>query len=157
MVIFLAILGFVGIGVHALLWSLSSAAIQSAAIQSAMPSDASVVLVSPSPDKKFKAVVFNQNGGGAISPYCFDYVSVVGEHAAESAAWGEELSVFVASCEAFGDWGKDIKWSSPSELQIRFDLEKGLSGINAMTLRDHAIGSSVSVRYLPKSYVTEAQ
>jgi hypothetical protein len=80
----------------------------------------------PSPDGNFKAVLFNANGGGAISPYCYDAISVV---QAGTQANGNSKSerVYLAGCHAFVDKltnnrtnGPKIRWLANDRLEITY-------------------------------------
>lgn len=143
----LAVFGAAGIAFHGLL------GFERSSFPSTMPDDAGVVGSLPSPDHEYKAVVFNQNGGGAISPYCFDYISIVPAGTADKDAWAEQFSVFAASCGslAFAMWGEDLKWKSSDELQIRFDPTTGARGISAMTIKGYAAGGKIRLSYAQKN------
>jgi hypothetical protein len=94
-----------------------------------------------SPDQKYKAILFSENGGGAISPYCFDYVSVAPASLETAKANKRAFHVYEGSCHSLGFLERKdkppvlesaplIKWVSSSELEITFDRTQASQGIN---------------------------
>lgn len=83
-----------------------------------------------SPDKKNKAVFFSDAGGGGISPYCVNIISVVPANTSDYVAYKDENIVYVADCHQIGvQHTKDsfhfvydpiINWKSNEELGITF-------------------------------------
>lgn len=83
-----------------------------------------------SPDKKNKAVFFMSTGGGGISPYCVNVISVVPANTPDYIAWDSENNVYVADCHPIGvQHTKDseynvydpiINWKSNEELGVTF-------------------------------------
>ena len=114
--------------------------------------DTSIIRSFPTPNHEYKAVIFNQNGGGAWSPYCIDYLSVVPGSTADKDAWGDKYSVFIAGCGSLSN----LKWISEKELQITFDADKGVQSVSALTLKGYADHGKVSVSYLQTSYILSA-
>lgn len=109
-----------------------------------------------SPDGNFKAVQFNANGGGGISPYCFDYISVAPASVPDAATNQDSFRVYTASCHSLGfvqSPGKPafhvnaplIKWLSNSVLEITFDPTMAASGINEFVLRGWASTGQIRV------------
>ncbi|MEO9169282.1 MAG: hypothetical protein ABI230_12845 [Aestuariivirga sp.] len=145
----LAVIGAAGVVAHGLVGFLQQAP------SSLIRDDTTVIGSIVSPDHEYKAIIFNQDGGGGLSPYCIDYVSVVPEKIADKQAWGDNYSVFVASCGSLTDGHErdDVKWLSGKELQITFDADIGVKGVSAMTLKGYADRGAISVSYLQKSYI----
>lgn len=98
-----------------------------------------------SPDKRYKAVLFNINGGGGISPYCVNTISVVPSNIPDSIACRPENIVYLADCHSVGiQHTKDsfyhvndpiIRWISNKELGITFAEAREFQ----TTSRDNAI------------------
>ena len=108
----------------------------------------------PSPDGNFKAVLFNANGGGAISPYCYDAISVV---QAGTQANGNSKSerVYLAGCHAFVDKltnnrtnGPKIRWLANDRLEITFSANQAAMGVSELTLKGWAAGGKVRMVYV---------
>src|SRR3954463_257090 len=53
------------------------------------------------PDGRMRAMLLNYNGGGAISPYCYDVVSVLPASAPDAQAGHERFEVFSGECDSF--------------------------------------------------------
>jgi hypothetical protein len=109
-----------------------------------------------SPDGKFKAVLFNENGGGGISPYCFDFISVVPASVPNPTANQDSYRVYEASCHTLGFMKSQdgrrmmvgaplIHWSSNSVLEITFDPKMAASGINNFIFRVWAVKGQVQI------------
>ncbi len=118
--------------------------------------DAEVLKVVYSPNKKYKAVLFNENGGGAISPYCFDFISVVPASMADSAANQDSYSVYSGSCHSLGfvyqkglpphlENAPLLSWSSDSMLEITFDPTEAAVGIKELIFRGWADSGHIRV------------
>jgi hypothetical protein len=102
-----------------------------------------------SPDGQYRAIIYQQSGGGGLAPYCFDFASVVTQEVSDNEATSPRFRVLEASCGAVHV--KDIKWISVHELLIVPDLNSGTSGnIDAVKLRGIADGIKVKVSYAPK-------
>lgn len=142
----LAAIGALALIVLGLIWFVPSL------LSKTMPDGASVVGSFLSPDRKYKAVVFNENGGGGFAPYCFDFVSVAPEAIADRDAWPEHFKVFTAACGSlmWAHWGDDIKWKSANALQITFDPTVGARGTK-MTLKGQSADGKVSIMFTSKN------
>ncbi len=108
-----------------------------------------------SPDQTYKAILFNQNGGGAIAPYCFDLVSVVPENIDEKIALTLRYVVFVASCGAinYQKWNADIQWLGSKELRITFDYKIGARGISKLRIQNHDVEEKILITYEDKNQI----
>lgn len=117
-----------------------------------MPDDAFTTGSYLSPDNQRKAVVFIQAGGGGISPYCSQSISVIASEMEDKLAWGSDYTVFTSSCGSVGsDENIDgVKWVSVKQLSITFDVNVGISGISALMLKNHADEGQVRVIYVPR-------
>lgn len=117
----LAALGLIVIVFYGSAWMLSRS--------DARRADAWVVESVPAPDGRYKAVVFSENGGGGISPYCFDSVYVSDANTHDEQALNEANLVVGGSCDVLvGVRGERIRWTSPSELRIAIDPRPASGG-----------------------------
>lgn len=112
----------------------------------------SELLSIPSPDGAYKAVLFNENGGGAISPYCVDRIVVVA--ASETVRRVVDAPVvYQAACMTFRDPttnnrtnGPAIDWVSDRQLRITFSPTQGSAGADEL-LRGYADRGRVRIVY----------
>lgn len=118
--------------------------------------DAGVKEAIYSPDGKFKAVLFNENGGGAISPYCFDFISVAPASMPDAATNRDSYRVYSAGCHSLGfvhSPGEPpflvgaplVRWNSNSVLEITFDPTMAASGIKEFILRGWDVAGQIRV------------
>jgi hypothetical protein len=104
-----------------------------------------------SPDGKYKAVTFKEFGGGSISPYCFDYVSVVPAGIPDQAANYDKYRIYAGSCHSLGFCGNVeqeapiLHWMSASVLEIVFDPTKSANGISELTFRGSARSGNIRI------------
>ena len=100
-----------------------------------------------SPDKRFKAVLYSANGGGGISPFCYDSVYVVTSSAEAS---NDSQRVYLAGCHSFADHtnGPEVRWLSNNRLQIRFAANQGARGVDHLELKGFAEGGKVVMAYV---------
>lgn len=122
-----------------------------------MPSD-DVYIDKPlySPDGKYMAVVFSENGGGAISPYCFDNVSVVQASLTPKQAYARRFRVYEGACHSLGFFypihgspallnAPLLKWSSLRKLEITIDFRQAALGVNKVLLAVHSDDGLVEI------------
>ena len=94
------------------------------------------------------AVVFSESGGGGISPYCFDDVSVVPASLTPTQAYARRFRVYEGACHTLGFFypvhGRPtlmnaplLKWSNPRELEITIDPRQAAQGANKVLLAAH--------------------
>ena len=108
----------------------------------------------PSPDGKYKAVLFKEYGGAAGAGYCYDAISVV-------AAGGkvdsndESQRVYLAGCHSLVDPltnnhtnGPEIKWLANNRLQIRFSANQGARGVSQLILKGFAASGQIYMAYV---------
>ena len=109
-----------------------------------------------SPDQKYKAVMSSENGGGAISPYCFDYVSVVPADLEDKEAIKKTYRVYAGNCHTLGfSYPKDklpslvnaplLKWKNSTELEITFDRKFAEQRINGFFLAAQADAGRIKI------------
>ena len=93
-----------------------------------------------SPTNKYKVIVFSESGGGAISPYCFDFVSVVPALMDTTNAFKRIFHVYAGGCHSLLSPAQNdkspilehaplLKWKSDTELEISFDQKSAATGI----------------------------
>jgi hypothetical protein len=119
--------------------------------------DARVIKVVHSPDRKYKAVLFNDNGGGAFAPYCFDFVYVVPVSVADASANRDTYLVYSGSCHPLEFQSQaaspryvnapQLRWSSNSQLEIAFDPTLAAQGIKELTFRALAAEGKVRIAH----------
>lgn len=144
----LAALGLIVIVVSGAAWMLG----RSDAPSGAQRADAWVVESYSAPDGRFKAVVFNQNGGGAISPYCFDSVYVSKGDRPDEQAWDDANLVLNGACGVLvGERGESIRWNSPTELRIAIDLTVGSRRISTLRLSGYAMTGQVKIVFATRN------
>lgn len=107
-----------------------------------------------SPDKKYKAILFNVNGGGGISPYCMDAIAVAPASIADKAANAKRYVVYRGGCCKFRDYKTNssencpvIRWLSNNGLQITFSAIDTATGIGEMMLKGHDHSGRVMMVY----------
>lgn len=100
-----------------------------------------------SPNQQYKAVLFNWNGGGGISPYCIDSISVVPSALSDSNADNDDYTVYTGACHAVGnnDNAPKIKWLSDKQLEITFDSTLAAQGVNKTILRGYAAKGDIQI------------
>jgi hypothetical protein len=122
------------------------------------PSD-DVYIAKPlySPDGKYMAVVFSESGGGGISPYCFDDVSVVPTSLTQAQAYARRFRVYEGACHTLGFFypvhslptllnAPLLKWSNSRELEITFDPRQAALGVNKIVLAAHNDDGLVQIK-----------
>jgi hypothetical protein len=105
-----------------------------------------------SPDGAYKAILFNENGGGGISPYCVDTIVVAA--ASETVRRVVDAPVvYQAACMTFRDPatnnrtnGPGIEWISSRQLRITFSPTQGSAGVDEL-LRGYADRGRVRIVY----------
>ena len=128
-----AIAGLIGLTVHWVRWDR----------QNHMPSGAAVRKVLDSPDGRYKAITFEEAGGGAISPYCFQIVAVVGRYTVPENGWNEASTIFEGNCTP----DIDVNWIDGVTLKITFSPDLVAQGIAAARLKANAVHGEVHVTY----------
>ena len=109
-----------------------------------------------SPSNKFKAIVFTENGGGGISPYCFDIVSVVPVSTETANSFKKMFHVYEGGCHSLRITSQNeappilenaplVKWKSDSELEIEFDKKSAMIGINKFSFVSQADDGRIKI------------
>jgi hypothetical protein len=102
----------------------------------------------PSPDGRFKAVVFVSMGGGPGTSYCGTSVYVVPATFADAWIGGLSNLVYSAHCGGMseGHWEQNIIWRSPRLLEIAFDPTAGAAD-GGLEIREDAIRGEVQIKF----------
>jgi hypothetical protein len=109
-----------------------------------------------SPDGKYAAVVFSESGGGAISPYCIDVVSIVPASLTRAQAYARHFRVYEGACHSLGFFypvqglptllnAPLLKWSSSHELEITINPKQATLGVNRLLLAAHSDDGLVQI------------
>ena len=100
-----------------------------------------------SPSRQYKAVLYNWNGGGGLSPYCINSISVVPSALSDSNASEDSYAVYTGACHAVGDsdYAPAIKWLSDNQLEITFDPTLAARGVNKAILRGYAVSGRIQI------------
>jgi hypothetical protein len=107
------------------------------------PDDANVVAVTKSQDGHYSAVIFMHAGGGALAPFCIEYVSVVDSGILPKDAWERNKSVFTSSCNA----QMSLRWITDRQLEITFNPTLAAEGVDTARLRRYADSGHVEITY----------
>lgn len=137
----LIVVGALWVGGHSLMWLVEATR---TFWQSGKPA-----MEIPSPDGRYKAVVFVSMGGGPGTSYCGTSVYVVSSRVSAAAIGGDRDRVYSGSCGGLreGHWKQSIRWKSARELDIVFDPTSATSGSTGeATIRGYAGG--VRIDYL---------
>jgi hypothetical protein len=115
-----------------------------------------LVAVVYSPDKTYKAILFNKKRGmpdGYVNPLCFNTVSVVPVAIENDAAKSEQYLVYRGGCHSLGLSGgprlepPQIKWLSGKELEITFNPTTATADVAKVELSGHDASSYVTLQY----------
>ena len=102
-----------------------------------------------SPSKIYKAIIFTESGGGGLSPYCFDFVSVVPASVELTNSFKRKFHVYAAGCHSLPSSNTHDKsltlehapllnWKSDTELELTFDQRAAGIGIREFVFVSHA-------------------
>ncbi|MGO4569651.1 hypothetical protein AB4Z52_32565 [Rhizobium sp. 2YAF20] len=108
-----------------------------------MPEEMSVQDDLSSPDAAHRAIVFTEAGGGGISPFCSELVSVVRAGISEQAAWPSSNWVFSGNCGSLNH----VSWQSKDRLLISLNRSLAQRGNNGLSLEGFGDGLKVMVLY----------
>ena len=86
------------------------------------------VAVTPSPSGSYKAVLTTWAGGGGISPYCYNRLTVIPTAATTNSESATAMAVFEGECATFPlrngavENSPSIHWESDTKLKVRFSI-----------------------------------
>lgn len=109
-----------------------------------------------SPDQRYMAVHSTASGGGAISPYCFDYVSVFPAYVGTAGADSKEFRVYEGACHSLGFAtssnelpthvdAPQLKWINANEIEITFDRARASDGIKKFVFLSQADNGRIRI------------
>lgn len=102
-----------------------------------------------SPDGRRRAIAFHEAGGGGVSPYCFEYVSVVELDRTDAEAFKADFRIYEGSCGGLRGTKQDFKveWLSNTRLLVGFDPTVAARDISKVSLRGHDHTGAVKIEY----------
>jgi hypothetical protein len=83
-----------------------------------------------SPGEKFKATVLTFAGGGALSPYCYEKVSIVPAAATDRDTAESRFEIYSGPCDGFAprndviEQSPKLNWLSDTELRITISINQ---------------------------------
>jgi hypothetical protein len=104
----------------------------------------------PSPSGKYKAIVFTNTGGGAISPSCFQRVSVAPTEMKDSDVEREaKHEVYSGTCDSFAnhDSAPKLEWTTETSLRIEFPINATAISPIKVSLKKSDASNTVSVSF----------
>jgi len=104
-----------------------------------------------SPSGKYKAIVFTNAGGGAISPSCFQRISVAPASIKESEVERmPQHEVYSGPCDSFTNHepSPKVQWTSDSSLRIEFSINETAISPSQVRLKKVDASNSVAVSFI---------
>jgi hypothetical protein len=135
------------VGAVAILWHFIPVAFRAA---SGGPRTPEYVRYFPSPDGKWTAALVSDAGGGGISPYCHNVVSLIPASASDRDAADSRFEVFSGECQSFALRGNavppspQIEWLSENSRKITLSINA--TAIRPATVRMKKQDASGQVR-----------
>jgi hypothetical protein len=129
-----ALIGAVAVFYHAYVWW---------AERGKMPDEMSVQHNLTSPDATHSAIVFTEAGGGGISPFCEELISVVPANVGEQAAWPSSNWVFSGDCGSLNH----VSWLSKDRLLVTLNRSLAQRGGSDLSIHGFGDGSKVKISY----------
>lgn len=111
------------------------------------------VTFTPSPNGKYKATLATWAGGGGLSPYCYNQLSVSAGDLPQDMAIADKLVVFAGECDTFspsnGIVGNSprIEWDGDTKLKITLSIHSTALSPAAVKLRKQDISGAVAVEF----------
>jgi hypothetical protein len=108
----------------------------------------------PSPDAKFKAAVLMFAGGGALSPYCYEKVSIVPAAAPDRDAAESRFEVYSGPCDSFSSRDNIIEqspmfeWLSNTELRMTISINSTAMAPRALWLRKQDASGKIRIEFV---------
>jgi hypothetical protein len=107
----------------------------------------------PAPGGKLKAALVTYAGGGGISPYCIDNVTIVPSTATAEDAQKKDFLIFSGECSSFSvengvmESSPRIEWLSDHALRITFSLRDTFAFPQKFELKRSDASHAVSIAY----------
>jgi hypothetical protein len=107
-----------------------------------------------SPGAKFKAAVLTFAGGGALSPYCYEKVSIIPAAATGHDAAESRFEIYSRPCDSFAprnsiiEQSPKLDWLSDDELRITISINRTAISPAAVRLKKQDASGNVRVEFL---------
>ncbi|PZU80193.1 MAG: hypothetical protein DI528_22705 [Shinella sp.] len=99
----------------------------------------------PSPDGKYKAVLATWAGGGGISPYCHERLTVVSAKASQEEMISGDNMVFESECMTGGS--PSITWEGNEALQVGLAVSEGQIEPSTIKLRRKDTSGRIAIGF----------
>ncbi|PZM10658.1 hypothetical protein, partial [Rhizobium tubonense] len=121
---------------------------------SAFEPDATTFVTSPS--GTVKAVLTTWTGGGAISPYCYDRLTVVPVGTPPDKESASDTAVFEAECATFAlrdgiiENSPSVLWEGDKKLRVKFSISEAVIVPASVKLRKQDASGQIAVEFEPQ-------
>ena len=111
------------------------------------------VSLTPSPNGNYKAVLSTWAGGGAISPYCYDRLTVVPTGVPANSESASDMAVFESECATFPlrdgaiENSPSIHWESDTRLKVKFSIDATARLPATVKLRKQDASGRIAVEF----------
>lgn len=99
----------------------------------------------PSPDGQYKAVLATWGGGGAISPYCYERLTVVSAKASQEEMIAGDNMVFESECTTGGS--PSTTWQGNDTLQVGFALSESYAAPSTIKFRRKDASGRIAIKF----------
>jgi hypothetical protein len=112
-----------------------------------------VVTFTASPNGSYKAALATWAGGGGISPYCYNRLTVVPAGASPDESIARDRVVFEAECDSFaapnGKIGNSpaVRWESDQKLKVTFSILGSALHPAAVKLRKQDASGRIAIDF----------
>ncbi|PDT02135.1 hypothetical protein CO666_21530 [Rhizobium chutanense] len=106
-----------------------------------------------SPNGSFKAVLTTWTSGGAISPYCYDRLTVVPVGVPTDKTSASDMAVFEAECATFAlrdgmiENSPSITWEGDEKLKVKFSISGSALEPATVKLRKQDASGRIAVGF----------
>lgn len=103
----------------------------------------------PSPSGHMKAALVTRSGGGAISPYCTETLTVVPSSASEIEMAAEKFEVYSTDCDTFADHSASptVEWISNEMLRISFSINGTAVSMRTVQLKKQDLSGRILIEF----------
>jgi hypothetical protein len=138
------------VGGLAVVWHLVPWAVRSSSVGQNRPEH---IGFRDSPDGKLKAAIVTYAGGGAISPYCYQSISVVPAETPDQEAVDSRFEVYSGPCDSFalkeGTMAASplVEWISDSMLRITISINSTALHPSTVRVKKRDSSGRVTVQF----------
>lgn len=106
-----------------------------------------------SPSGKYKATLATWAGGGGLSPYCYDQLSVSEASLPQEMAIADNLTVFAGECSTFrpqngvSENSPILRWDEDSRLRVTLSIDRTALFPATVKLRKQDASGAVAVEF----------